>query len=98
MKKIVTILSVLTLGTVAAGCACFNAPVGGHYILCSAEVNGYADGGDSGGPVYVAPSPSNPVAPWPAGIFHTYLTPSRTVWWFSSVSMMGTALGGAYSF
>lgn len=76
---------------------CYDLPVGGIYILCSVEVNGYANGGDSGGPVYTPLTAGYTGSPWPSGIFHSYLTGSNNPYWFSSVGSILYALGGAYT-
>lgn len=77
---------------------CYDVNLSFHYILCSVEVKGDSSSyGDSGSPVYVAANPSYPYSPWPAGILFAGVPAFRT-WWFSTVSLMGTALGGAYSF
>jgi len=77
--------------------SCYDLPVGGIYVLCSVEVNGYANGGDSGGPVYTPLTAGYSDSPWPSGVFHSYTTGSNNPYWFSSVGSILYALGGAYT-
>ncbi|MCU0616113.1 MAG: S1 family peptidase [Gemmatimonadaceae bacterium] len=75
---------------------CYDVPTANWYVLCSVEVVGYADGGDSGGPVYTPLISGWPGTPWPSGIFHTYTLQTNSPYWFSSVEWVLFALNGEY--
>jgi len=82
-------------GTVAS--TCFDILVAGRYILCNVEVQGYSNGGDSGGPVYTPLVAAYPGSPWPSGIYHSYNLPQRSHYWFSSVGAIYAAFGGLFT-
>lgn len=83
-------------GTVTNACYDLNVP-GFWYILCSVEVNGHANGGDSGGPVYTPLTAGYTGSPWPSGIFHSYNANGNSPFWFSSVGSVLFALNGAFT-
>jgi hypothetical protein len=84
-------------GTVASACVDLYQS-GNGYILCSVEVIGHSDGGDSGGPVYTPLLAGYHGSPWPSGIYHSYLFPSKTRYWFSSISSVSFSLNDEYVF
>ncbi len=66
--------------------ACYDLNVGGVWFLCSVEVNGHADGGDSGGPVYTPQIAQYQGSPWPSGIFFAYASQTKNPYWFTPIN------------